>query len=81
LGGRFVSLVFYPKERAMTQAELNRAVARATGESVSLISSLGFVPLSDGLHDREPQTVDWDKTQESRRISLHPRRKRPAFSA
>ena len=45
-GGRFVSLVFYPKEEAMTQNELNRAVARATGEPVSLISSMGFVPLS-----------------------------------
>lgn len=65
----------------MTQNELNRAVARATGESVSLISSMGFVPLGDGPQEREPQTVDWDETQESRRISLHPRRKRPAFIA
>lgn len=29
----------------MNQAQLNRAVARATGESVNLIRSLGFVPL------------------------------------
>jgi hypothetical protein len=78
-GGRFVSLVFCPKEKAMTQNELNRAVARATGESISLISSLGFVPLSDTPHEREPRTVDWDKAQQTRRVSLQPRRKRPAF--
>ena len=65
----------------MTQNELNRAVARATGESVSLISSMGFVPLSDTPHEREPQTVDWDRTQQNRRVSLQSRRRRPAFTA
>lgn len=65
----------------MTQNELNRAVARATGESVSLISSRGFVPLSHTPHEREPQTVDWDKTQQIRRVSLQSRRRRPAFTA
>jgi hypothetical protein len=79
--GRFVSLVFYPKEEAMTQNELNRAVARATGEPVSLISSMGFVPLTDAPQECEPQTVDWDEIQQSRRITLQPRRKRPAFTA
>jgi hypothetical protein len=79
--GRFVSLVFCPKEKAMTQNELNRAVARATGESVALISSMGFVPLSDTPHEHEPQTVDWDKTQQNRRVSLQSRRRRPAFTA
>jgi hypothetical protein len=80
-GGRFVSLVFCPKEKAMTQNELNRAVARATGESVSLISSTGFVPLSDTPHEREPQTVDWEITQQNRRVSVQPRRRRPACTA
>jgi hypothetical protein len=80
-GGRFVSLVFCPKEKVMTQNELNRAVARATGETVSLISSLGFVPLTDSPHEREPQTVDWDKTQQNRQVSLQSRRRRPAFTA
>ena len=67
----------------MTQNELNRAVARATGESVSLISSMGFVPLSDTPHEheREPQTVDWDKPQQNRCVSLQSRRRRPAFTA
>ncbi len=30
----------------MTQAEMNREVATATGESVSTISNMGFVPLT-----------------------------------
>lgn len=30
----------------MTQADLNRAVARATGETVRTIAEMGFVPLS-----------------------------------
>ncbi len=63
----------------MTQAEQNRAVARATGESISLISSMGFVPLAEIPREREPRIVDWDKTQQTRRVSLQPRRKRPAF--
>ena len=63
----------------MTQAELNRAVARATGESISLISSMGFVPLAGAPREREPRIVDWDKTQQTRRVSLQPRRKRAAF--
>lgn len=29
----------------MTQAELNRAVASATGETVKTINDMGFVPL------------------------------------
>lgn len=31
----------------MTSQELNRAIARATGESISDISRRGFVPLSE----------------------------------
>jgi len=65
----------------MTQAELNRAVARATGESVSLISSMGFVALTANSREREPRIADWDQIQQSRRVSFQPRRKRPAFIA
>jgi hypothetical protein len=65
----------------MTQNELNRAVARATGESVSLISGMGFVPLATIRRKREPRIVDWDKTLETRGVSFQPRRKRPAFIA
>ena len=65
----------------MTQNELNRAVARATGESVTVVSSMGFVPLTSVPQESEPQTVDWDEAQQARRISFQPRRKRPAFVA
>jgi hypothetical protein len=65
----------------MTQNELNRAVARATGESVSVISNMGFVPLTSVPEEREPRTVDWDLAQQTRRISFQPRRKRTAFVA
>ena len=65
----------------MTQNEINRAVARATGESVTVISSMGFVPLTRVPQEREPMTVDWDETQQTRWISFQPRRKRPAFIA
>jgi hypothetical protein len=65
----------------MTQNDLNRAVARATGESMAVISGMGFVPLTRVPREREPQTVDWDEAQQTRRISLQSRRKRPAFIA
>ncbi len=65
----------------MTQNELNRAVARATGESVSVISSMGFVPLTSLPQEHEPRTVDWDDAEQTRRICFEPRRKRSAFVA
>ena len=60
----------------MTQTELNRAVARATGETVSTISHMGFVPLSGVPYEREPQTVDLDEADASRNMSLQSRRQR-----
>jgi len=46
----------------MTQRQLDRAVARATGESFSTIRRMGFTPLSDTPleADRDPLVVDWD---------------------
>ena len=57
----------------MTQAELNRAVARATGESIDTILSLGFVPLTPMPYECDPESlvVDWDAVDASREI-LHP---------
>jgi len=57
----------------MTQAELNREVARATGETVSTVSQMGFVPLTVVPYeqDRDPLVVDWDERDESREV-LHP---------
>ena len=42
----------------MTQSQLDRAVARATGESVSAIAEMGFVTLTPIPIEREPMLVD-----------------------
>ena len=55
----------------MTQADLNRQVARATGESVKTIAERGFVPLTSVPVEREPQTVDWDQLDAERRVGFH----------
>lgn len=57
----------------MTQTELNREVARATGETVRTIAELGFVPLTPNPfeRDREPLVVDWDDLDASRQV-LYP---------
>lgn len=41
----------------MSDRELNRAVAQATGESVAEISRRGFQPLDEELEDYR---IDWD---------------------
>ena len=43
----------------MTKSELDRAVARATGESLATIRSLGFSVVA--VPAEEPQVVDWDE--------------------
>jgi hypothetical protein len=55
----------------MNQAELNRAVAHATGESVSAIAEMGFVTLTPIPVEREPMVVDWDELEEQR-VSVFP---------
>ena len=57
----------------MTQAEVNRAVARATGESVRTIQRLGFLiadpdsELSDpDDEDLGPYVLDWDELERQR---------------
>ena len=57
----------------MTQAELNREVAAATGESVSMVTQMGFVPLTPTPYerDRDPLVVDWDEVEQQRAV-LHP---------
>ena len=59
----------------MTQAELNRAVARATGETVSTIAAMGFVPLTHIPIEREPLVVDWDEL-DAQRVSVFPHQSR-----
>lgn len=58
----------------MTQAELNRAVARATGESIREIARRGFVLLTPIPVEREPLVVDWDRLDAERRTSFFEQR-------
>ena len=59
----------------MTQAELDKAIARITGESVRTISQLGFVELTrqpvECEPNRSPLVVDWDEA-DARRSSYWP---------
>ena len=61
----------------MTQGNLDRAVARATGETVSTIRRLGFsLAAPDEMRpDPEPfpQVVDWDAL-DAQRVSYFPQR-------
>ncbi len=60
----------------MTQNDLNRAVARQTGETVGLISQRGFGQLSplSPEPDAEDLILDWDRVQATRNVALfeHP---------
>ena len=44
----------------MTQADLNRAVADATGETVESIARQGFSLIEVPPIEREPLIFDWD---------------------
>ncbi len=46
----------------MTQRQVDHAVARATGESLSTIRHLGFTEQTEGPLDveRRPLVLDWD---------------------
>ena len=59
----------------MTQNELNRAVAAATGETVKTIAEIGFIPLNPTPVQREPLVVDWDRADDER-VSVFPQRRR-----
>ncbi|HWL07295.1 MAG TPA: hypothetical protein VNQ76_02670 [Planctomicrobium sp.] len=50
----------------MRQRDLNRAVARSTGETVTTISRFGFIPLVPEPIDREPRFLDWDELDSQR---------------
>ena len=60
----------------MNQRNLNRAVARKTGESISTIASRGFslvgrIPIEPGIRPLEG-LIDWDYVDATRNISLLP---------
>ena len=54
----------------MTQNELNRAVACATGETVSEIASRGFVPLTDVPFETDFEPIDWDELDGDRNVGM-----------
>jgi hypothetical protein len=65
----------------MKQSELNRAVARKTGETVAVIAGFGFIPLTEMPYEREPQFVDWEALDARRNVSTQRRRRRtPAIA-
>ena len=57
----------------MTQSQLDREVADATGESIKTIAQRGFnlITPASNERDREPLVVNWDQL-ESQRDVLHP---------
>jgi hypothetical protein len=54
----------------MNQRDLNRAVAKATGETVTTISEMGFIPLTPHLLPREPRFLDWDQLDRERNVAV-----------
>ena len=52
----------------MTQAELDRAVARATHETVTTVRHLGFSELTPELEDADVQVIDWDALHAQRNL-------------
>ena len=60
----------------MNQRELNREVSEKTGETVSMIAALGFVPLTGQPYEREPLTIDWDELDAERSIAVVSQRTR-----
>ena len=69
----------------MTQTELDRAVARATGESVQRSTRAGFsvadrliVRCDPGPYEAAPRVVDWDQLDADRNVSLFRQRFKPA---
>ncbi len=66
----------------MTQRDINRAVAAATGESVQSIAERGFGLLTAGPVEREhePEPLDWDSLDYDRIGVLFPRRSTPAVA-
>ena len=60
----------------MSQRDLNRAIARATGEDLSMIAGMGFVELTPFPIEREPLMVDWDEHDLDHNVAIIPQRRR-----
>ena len=66
----------------MTNSELNRAVARATGETIHEVRHRGFVELEE-LDDTEDELLacflDWDDVDLHRNVAMIDQRDRHAM--
>ena len=62
----------------MSQNQIDRAVARRTGESLSTIRSYGFSIVEPP--EMEPLTVDWDALAQER-VAMFPSFQRPSALA
>ena len=67
----------------MTQNQLNRLVADATGEDLEAIRQLGFsladpfdIDFDPEPNDLPPQVVDWDDLDEQRNVAIFQQRQR-----
>ncbi len=65
----------------MSQRDLNRAIARATGEDLSTITGIGFVELTAIPFEREPLMVDWDEHDLDHNVAVIPQRRRRHVAA
>ncbi len=65
----------------MSQRDLNRAIARATGEDLSMIAGMGFVELTPFPIEREPLMVDWDEHDLDHNVAIIPQRRRRSAAA
>jgi len=52
----------------MTRNDFHKAIARATGETVSEISRRGFQPLELEPSEPEDLIVDWDDVEQQRYV-------------
>lgn len=64
----------------MTQRELDRAVANATGETIAEIQHRGFDVLLVRPAEPEDRIVDWDALELQRNVAVVEQRQQPAFS-
>ena len=59
----------------MTHAQMERELARTTGESLGTIRRHGFQPMEPPVP--APRYVDWDEL-DAKRLAVLPQRSRPA---